>query len=267
MRADKTVLARRHLPREYVEFNKRFWAPFGRSFPMMDFIKSISWSLFVKLSGPFSVQPNNTLREFEYPWAYSQFRPREGTSVLEIGGGLSGFQFVLARAGMKVVNVDPGMAAKGVGWTCNEANIRQLNKIFGTRVELQNTTAAEAELADESFDCAYSISVIEHLPEDEIIDVMKHVYRCLKPGGLFILTVDLFLNLFPFTDRMSNEYGKNVDVKWLVGLSPFVLERGEKSELFGYPEFSPGAILRKLEDFYLGQYPALSQCLVLRKKA
>jgi hypothetical protein len=43
-----------------------------------------------------------------------------------------------------------------------------------------------------------SISVIERLTDNDIMDMMKHVHRCLKPGGLFILTIDLFLNLHPF---------------------------------------------------------------------
>ena len=40
--------------------------------------------------------------------------------------------------------------------------------------------------------------MIERLTDNDIMDMMKHVHRCLKPGGLFILTIDLFLNLHPF---------------------------------------------------------------------
>ena len=40
-----------------------------------------------------------------------------------------------------------------------------------------------------------SMSVLEHLPEDDIKEVMEHAYRCLKPGGRFIITLDLFLKI------------------------------------------------------------------------
>jgi len=34
----------------------------------------------------------------------------------------------------------------------------------------------------------------------------------LKPGGRLVLTIDLFLNLKPFTSRTSNQFGVNVSI-------------------------------------------------------
>jgi hypothetical protein len=36
--------------------------------------------------------------------------------VIEIGGGLSGFQFALSKMGCDVVNIDLGMEAAGLDW-------------------------------------------------------------------------------------------------------------------------------------------------------
>ena len=74
------------------------------------------------------------------------------------------------------------------------------------------------------------------------------------------------MNLWPFSDRESNDYGTNVPPKVLVDASGLELAAGEPSELLGYPEFDPRAILATLENYLIGAYyPALAQCFVLRK--
>ncbi|HXK23643.1 MAG TPA: class I SAM-dependent methyltransferase [Myxococcota bacterium] len=257
----------RRLPPDFHAWNERYGAPFGRPDPNRWVKRLLTWSMLQRHRGPFSFQPNNTLRTFEYPWAYGVVPIEPGMRVLEIGGGLGGFQFVLDGMKCHVVNVDPGMEANGVGWQCDPERMATLNKLFGASVELRNTTIEKAGLESESFDCAYSISVIEHLPDGEISDVMQHVYRVLKPGGFFVLTVDLFLNLQPFTSRESNEYGRNIDVRALAESAPFRLSTGDRAELYGYPEFDKDRIQSQLERYFVGVYPALTQCLVLQKPA
>lgn len=260
------MIGERRLPAEFEGWNEEHGAPFGRGDPFWVRAKRLlPWSMLWRHRGPFAFQPNSTLRQFEYPWAFHAVSLRPGQRVLEIGGGLSGFQFVLDRMGCRVVNVDPGMEAKGVGWPCDPERMAMLNKLFGTNVELRNTTVADARLEPDSFDCAYSISVIEHLPDDDIDDVVQHVYRVLKPGGHFVLTVDLFLNLRPFTDRETNEYGRNIDVRSLVERAPFRLVQGDPAELYGFPEFDKERIQSQLERYLVGSYPALTQVLVLQK--
>jgi hypothetical protein len=143
--------------------------------------------------------------------------------------------------------------------------MQSLNRAFGTNVELRNTTVGKAELEPGQYDRAFSISVLEHLSRDEISEVCATVHAALKPGGLFVLTIDLFLDNRPFSERERNEYGENVDVAWLAGLAPFELVQGERRELYGFPEFDPKAIMGNLRAYMLGSYPALAQCLILRK--
>ena len=161
-----------------------------------------------RLRGPFGIQPNSTTRTYEYPWAYYTAELNTPKRILEIGGSLSGLQFVLSGEGHQVINVDPGMSAAGVGWPSDEAGIRRLNSWFHTSVVLKSTTIRKANLTDNYYDLVLSISVLEHLPAEDIREVMEHAYRCLKPGGRFIITLDLFLNLQPFTSRASNEWGQ-----------------------------------------------------------
>ena len=219
-----------------------------------------------QLQGPFSIQPNNTTREFEYPWAFESANLKLGMQVVELGGGLSGFQFVLDQSGCHVINVDPGMEAKGRGWPCDLASIARLNDLFGTEVELRNTTIENASLGENTVDRVFSISVIEHLKDIEIVQAMKHIHRCLKLGGLFVLTVDLFLNLQPFCSRVSNEFGRNQNIRWITELETWELIVGSTSELFGFDGFEVDAVVSNLDKYLIGRYyPVTVQCLVLKK--
>jgi SAM-dependent methyltransferase len=217
------------------------------------------------LRGPFSFQHNNSTRRAEYPWAYFATPLEPGLQVLELGGSLAGFQFVLDRAGCRVTNVDPGIESHGLGWPVDHDSIRTLNRAFGTAVQLHNCFLSEAPLERASFDRAYSISVLEHIPVAEIPGTIALIYDLLKPGGYLVMTLDLFLNLAPFCSRETNEYGSNVSARLIAESAPFELHEGHRHELLGYDEFDPDHILSTLEQLMLGEYPALAQLMVLKK--
>jgi 2-polyprenyl-3-methyl-5-hydroxy-6-metoxy-1,4-benzoquinol methylase len=260
------MLAPVSIPEKFLAWNRAQGAPFGYQRPKYGLLRRLySKKMLQKLSGPFGIQGNSSTRTFEYPWAYYAAQLNSHAKVIEIGGSLSGLQFVLSREGHEVVNVDPGMEAAGLGWASDENSIRKLNSWFKTNVTLKSSTIGKANLASNYYDVCLSISVVEHLPESDIREVMEHAYRCLKPGGRFILTVDLFLNLEPFSRRSSNEWGKNQNVRWIVEISRMKLVEGDRSQLLGYPEFDAERILANLEKYYIGSYPVLSQCLVLEK--
>ncbi len=48
------------------------------------------------------------------------------------------------------------------------------------------------ELADNSFDLVFSISVIEHVPAEAKQDFYKDMFRVLKPGGAIAHSIDIF---------------------------------------------------------------------------
>lgn len=262
------MLARKKLDPVFIEWNERWGAPFGYSIkfhPLARVVRKIRGKNYrIRERGPFSLQKNNDTRRFEYPWAYLTASLRSGMRVLEVGGGLSGFQFVLSKQGCAVLNVDPGVKKRG--WIVNQETIDKLNTIFQTSVSIQNCGIQDAVLEPDSFDRAFSISVIEHLPQNVFIEGMHNVFKALTHGGLFILTIDLFLDVAPFTDRKENMYGYNVSILDLIGDSGFELVEGDKRELFGFPEFDQNNVLTNLADYFLGGfYPTLVQAFVLRK--
>ena len=259
------MIGRRQLPAEHQAWNRKWGAPYGRR--TRHLIRSQGTRfLEPRVVGPFGFQPDNSItRRFEYPWAYHAVPLRQGMRAVEIGGSLAGLQFVLAREGVKVVNVDPGEQAVH-GWPVNQRSIARLNRAFGTDVELRNCYIEDAGLEDASVDVVYSISTIEHIPLPLIPSILAEVNRILVPGGRCVLTVDLFLDLAPFSYREVNITGQNVDIRWLVQTSGLELEQGDRQELYGYDEFDPKRVMGNLFAYEYGHYyPSLAQALVLVK--
>ena len=193
------MLAPASLPWKYRWFNLKWGAPSGRLVRGLLSRERRATPWGAPLVGPFAFQGNNTTRAFEYPWAVEALQLRPGLRVLEIGGSLSGFQFVVDRAGCEMIDVDPGDAFHAGGWPVTPATIARLNRLFGTHVTLLNQYLEDAKFPDDSFDRVVSVSVFEHIPENLLAGILAEVRRVLKPGGLLVLTVDLFLDVEPFT--------------------------------------------------------------------
>ena len=260
------MLAPAAIPPLFMQWNYHNGAPFGMQRRERRYLQRLlPPHVIERRRGPFQYQFNNTSRTFEYPWSFFSGGIRPGLDVLEIGGGLSGFQFVLSRAGCRVTNVDPGMELGPITWQVDETSMRRLNKLYATDVVLRNTVIEDAELPDNAFDVVFSISVLEHLADDAIYSAMREAHRVLRPGGKFVMTVDLFLNVAPFSRQRENQYGTNVDLRAAIEAAPFVLETGDRSQLHGFPEFDHLCIQARLEQFLIGSYPTLTQCVVLRK--
>jgi SAM-dependent methyltransferase len=255
-----TMLARRELPSRFREWNEKWGAPFGhgradaRALP-----GNRDPATLLSEFGPFALQPCTTTRMYEYPWVYHQLSGGAIGSVVEVGGGLSGLQFVLSAEGAHVLNVDPG----GAGYTVESAALEAANALFRTNVDLRPTTLAGAQIADSSVDAVISVSTLEHLDPVEVESVLLEARRILRPGGRLVLTVDLFLNLAPFTDRVVNQFGRNLPVWRLLHEAGYRVERGRPEELLGGPGFDHRAVLADLEDYLIGDtYPVLAQLVV-----
>jgi SAM-dependent methyltransferase len=131
---------------------------------------------------------------------------------------------------------------------------------------LKQSTIQEAGLPSDHFDRVVSISVIEHIPKEDIVALLEHVRRVLKPGGRFVMTLDLFLDLAPFTSATQNKFGTNISVEWLVRESGLSLVHGEPQELYGFPGFDADRIMAQRDRYYVGEgWPAMVQTVVLAK--
>lgn len=259
------MLAPRILPPAFLEWNRKWHAPNGR-------VSGPPWPLrFLRRDlhyrGPFAWQSNNDTRVFEYPWVYHEIQ-RLGSplTILELGGGLSGLQFVLSQEGHVVTNIDPGLVASGVGFALDPGWHSRMCHAFRAPVRLISATIRSAGIADHSVDVIVSVSALEHFSDADLADLAEHIPRVLKPQGRLISTVDLFLDLQPFCCRETNRFGKNIDIRRFLDESSLTLEVGAPAELLGFGEFASEAILCNLEAYLLGRgYPALVQCFVARR--
>jgi SAM-dependent methyltransferase len=97
--------------------------------------------------------------------------------VLDVGSGKGAFCGDLARGGHEVVGVDPSGPATLIAKTYVDSQGRF---VLGKGEALPLSSA--------QFDRAVSVCVLEHTKEDAA--VLAEVWRVLKPGGVFALTVD-----------------------------------------------------------------------------
>jgi len=75
--------------------------------------------------------------------------------------------------------------------------IEILNGKASLRLDLQD--ARRLNYRDNEFDKIFSISVFEHIDNDGDCVAIKECERCLKPGGILVLTV-------PFVSKYSEKY-------------------------------------------------------------
>ena len=119
----------------------------------------------------------------------------------------------------------------------------------------------------ESVDRVFCVSVIEHVGPDSAAAIMKNVERLLRPGGLCVMTVDLLLDLYPFTEKLVNQKGSNINIRNLVETTDLSLVSGYRDELFGFSDFNVETIRRSVSAFLVGDFhiPVAAQLFVLRK--
>ena len=159
-------------------------------------------------------------RVWEYPYVYyhlAAWRSRISDPgipvVVDLGSGVNFFPFSVARLGCDVKCVD-------VDETCYADLQKAIKKIRVTegKVEAFLCHGARLPFGDNAVDAIYCISVLEHVLDFQT--TILEAFRILKPGGLFLLTIDLDLcgnaEIGPerhetlvsaLTDRFSYVYG------------------------------------------------------------
>ena len=145
--------------------------------------------------------PAHNPRALEYPWVLANMPAQlAGVRILDVGAGVNPLPFALAQRGARVVTVDnhplqrdPGQRAQ---W--NEWGFLDYSQVDGRIASLH---VAYEEFPDSmTFDCIYSVSVIEHVPCVVRKAWVRKFAAQLATGGMLLLTVDLS----PGTDFLWN---------------------------------------------------------------
>jgi SAM-dependent methyltransferase len=127
-------------------------------------------------------------RVWEYPFAYHHLSRFVSTftvtaKVADIGSGVTFFPFAIADLGVDVfcADIDP---VCGLDLSRATKVMRNRGNVAFRLIEGKTLPFEEAEL-----DAVYCISVLEHIPDFE--NTIAEISRCLKAGGLFVLTFDV----------------------------------------------------------------------------
>jgi SAM-dependent methyltransferase len=132
-------------------------------------------------------------RCWEYPYVYRAIvdkvlpAAQPGPPVLaDIGSGVTFYPFAVAKLGCRVVctDVDP---------ICGPDFERVQQVVSGAPGEVRFRPCTPERLPFEDAECdgVYCISVLEHIKNPEV--TVGEIFRILRPGGLFCLTIDLDL--------------------------------------------------------------------------
>lgn len=125
------------------------------------------------------VVPLDPSRYLELPETRRELAARPGERVLDLASPKL-LAVALAREGIEVTSVDelPDEVERWRRLTRGEANLR-----------LEVADGRRLPYADGSFDHAYSVSVLEHIPKGGDEAALRELARVVKPGGRIVLTL------------------------------------------------------------------------------
>jgi SAM-dependent methyltransferase len=132
------------------------------------------------------VVPLDPSRYVELPWALSELAARPGERVLDLASPKL-VAVVLARRGVGVVSVDR-FEPEIESWRALAPEVR---------FEVADGRALPFE--DASFDHAYSLSVLEHVPEPGDEQALRELARVVRPGGRVLVTL-------PYAERYREDW-------------------------------------------------------------
>jgi len=133
----------------------------------------------------------------EYLLEFTQI-PREwfaGKEVLDAGCGIGRWTFALNRLGANVTSFDQSSGALGA-----------VKKLVGEsgNVRIQQGDLLNLPFEDQSFDMVWCFGVPHHT--ENPIRVLKHLTRCVKPGGyLFVMLYAFPVNIDGFSEQANYE--------------------------------------------------------------
>jgi 2-polyprenyl-3-methyl-5-hydroxy-6-metoxy-1,4-benzoquinol methylase len=132
-------------------------------------------------------------RIWEYPYVYYHLRNwhsgwKSGRIpvVADVGCGVTFFPFPLARLGCHLICADPDPI-------CEKDLNRAILNIPQSpgKMDFRRIDSTSLPFESQECDAVYCISVLEHIPDFTI--TVQEIARILKPGGVFLLTIDLDL--------------------------------------------------------------------------
>lgn len=130
--------------------------------------------------------PASYWRTAEFAYVLRQLKLPRGARVLDLGSpkDLAG---ILARSrGFEVVATD--ILADTVELSRRYAEAQGIDGAGAGKVQSEVQDGRRLSYADNSFDAAFSVSVIEHIPGRGDTEAVRELLRVVKPGGKVVIT-------------------------------------------------------------------------------
>ncbi|MDR2574393.1 MAG: class I SAM-dependent methyltransferase [Desulfovibrio sp.] len=128
------------------------------------------------------------MKNIQDAMAFSLLRSCRGQTIAEVGGGDSRLLPALA-AHNRCVNIEP---YEGIG--CGPKTNTLPDSITNIPAYLGRTRQS---IRDETFDVVFSISVLEHVPDEELEGFLQDAARISKKGGLGLHLIDVYTSESP----------------------------------------------------------------------
>jgi SAM-dependent methyltransferase len=131
--------------------------------------------------------PVSYWRSVEFAYVVRQLALPAGARVLDVGSPKDLAAILARRRAFEVIATD--ILTDAVSLSERYARAQRLDGRGPGRVHSEVQDGRLLRYADASFDAAYSISVLEHIPEDGDSAAIRELIRVVRPGGLIVITV------------------------------------------------------------------------------
>ena len=149
---------------------------------MFDIInKKEYWSC---IKSGYSSLNSHTLKNIQDGYILSRLCDSRGKKILEIGGGNSRVLPILSKYN-ECWNIDK-FEGQGAGPT----KIKRHSKI---KIIKSFLGEYDKTIPENYFDFIFSISVVEHVLDDDLENLFRDCVRILKPGGKMIHAIDTYI--------------------------------------------------------------------------
>ena len=153
------------------------------------------------------------LKAIQDAWAWSILKDSKGLRIAEVGGGKPRVLAKLAEHNT-CINIDK---LEGVG-----QGPKAETAIEGITTIKAYLGDFDPRLEDISFDVIFSLSVLEHVADDDFNRCFADMARILKPGGRMLHAIDVYLDLDK-NDRERHRFelylnaakAANTNLQWL----------------------------------------------------
>lgn len=126
-------------------------------------------------------------REWDYSMAMYNVGCDPDDIVLDVGCGCSYFIFYIAKYVKKVYGIDNATFECYAKWL---PTLEHFDDYKNGKVEIIESNASVLPFDDNYFDKIFTFSTLEHFIDDDDTKCVKECFRVLKPGGIFLGTVD-----------------------------------------------------------------------------